>query len=382
MPAPGEPAKRAPGPSTVGEPPASPSRVVAALSGGVDSSVAAALARDSGREVIGLTLRLHGEPDRDGAPRRRASCCAPRDIADARAIARRLDIPFYVLDAEERFERHVVGPFVEAYLEGETPLPCAACNRELKFGHLLRRAAALGARLLTGHYARVARAPDGRFRLLRAKDERRDQSYFLYGLSQEALSQLEFPLGELSKDEVRAEARARGLRVAEKPDSQELCFAPEGYAPFVERRAGRPIPAGRFVTREGRRLGATQGVHRYTIGQRRGLPVVGGRATYAVRLDGATGDVEVDFEAGISLSEIEVRGASWPGGAPTGPFEALVRVRHQHPGEVATVTPLVDDRARVRFRRPVRAPAPGQAAVFYLDDETVGGGTISAARRS
>ncbi|MHB8420325.1 MAG: tRNA 2-thiouridine(34) synthase MnmA [Myxococcales bacterium] len=348
------------------------SRVVVALSGGVDSAVAAA--RVSGeREAIAMTLRLHGAvgPAASG----RGSCCAPEDIDDARAIARQLGVPFYVLAAEDRFERHVVGPFVGAYLRGETPLPCASCNVHLKFGHLLRRARALGAKLVTGHYARIGRSADGRFRLLRARDERRDQSYFLYGLSQEALSQVEFPIGELTKDEVRAEASRRGLRVAAKPDSQELCFVAGDYASFVERRAPPPEP-GPVVDGAGRRLGEHRGVHRYTVGQRRGLPVVSGRPTFVRRIDAGTATVEVGFEEEQARGEIEVAQASWPAGAPSTPFEALVRVRHHHAGEVATVTPLAGARARVRFRLPVRAPAPGQAAVFYQGDETVGGGTI------
>ncbi|MHB1845666.1 MAG: tRNA 2-thiouridine(34) synthase MnmA [Deltaproteobacteria bacterium] len=363
--------------SASGEPVVRPSgRVVAALSGGVDSSVAAAVVVEQGREVVGLTLRLHGEPDPDSGPRRRSSCCAPKDIADARAIARQLSIPFYVLDAEERFERHVVRPFVDAYLEGETPLPCADCNRELKFGHLWRRARALGARLCTGHYARVAQGADGRFRLLRARDLRRDQSYFLYGLSQEVLAGLELPLGELTKDEVRSAARERGLRVAEKPDSQELCFAPADYATFVERRASGPLPTGSFVTQEGRTLGEHAGIHRFTVGQRKGLPIVDGRPTYVKALDAARSEVVVAFEHELARGDLEVDRVSYPAGEPSGPFEALVRVRHQHQGEVAIVTPLGGRRAHVRFRHPVRAPAPGQAAVFYQDDETVGGGTI------
>ncbi len=350
------------------------SRVVVALSGGVDSAVAAARV-SPGREAVAMTLRLHGRVDRPGSGH--GSCCAPEDIDDARAVAGQLGLPFYVLAAEERFERHVVEPFVDGYLRGETPLPCAACNVHLKFGHLLRRARALGARLATGHYARIGRAPDGRCRLLRARDERRDQSYFLYGLSQEALSEVEFPIGELTKDEVRAEAARLGLRVAAKPDSQELCFVSGDYAGFVERR-GEPPPAGPFVDAGGRRLAPHRGVHRYTVGQRRGLPIVDGRPTFVRRIDAPRAEIEVAFEEDLARDAIEVVAASWPAGVPAAPFEAVVRVRHHHAGEVGTVTPLAGDRAQVRFRRPVRAPAPGQAAVFYRDDETVGGGTILA----
>jgi tRNA-specific 2-thiouridylase len=349
--------------------------VVVALSGGVDSAVAAALARDSGRETLGMTLRLH-PASASSQGKTHGSCCAPEDIDDARSVARQLGLPFYVLSAEERFDRDVIAPFVQAYLQGATPLPCAACNTHLKFGHLLRRAQALGARLVTGHYARIGREAGGRYRLLRAIDRRRDQSYFLYGLSQEALAQVEFPVGEMTKDEVRAAAEQRGLRVAQKPDSQELCFVSGDYAAYVEGRAGAIPAPGPFVDAAGRQLGEHRGVHRYTVGQRRGLPVLNGRPTFVQRIDAATGRIEVGDEADLGKHELELGDASYPGGAPSRPFEALVRVRHHHAGELATVTPLDGGRARVRFRSPVRAPAPGQAAVFYQDDETLGGGTI------
>ena len=353
-------------------------KVAAALSGGVDSAVAAALLLERGDQLIGMTLRLHDEP----APSRgrHGSCCAPEDLEDARRVARQLGLPFYLLSAEDRFERHVVGPFVEAYLRGETPLPCAACNRHLKFGHLLRRARAIGHRLCTGHFARIGRSADGRYQLLRARDERRDQSYFLYGLSQEALAQLEFPVGELTKDEVRAAAQRLGLRVAQKPDSQELCFAPRDYGAFVEARAATGPVAGAFVDEAGRSVGSHRGIHRYTVGQRRGLPVVGRlegqQARYVRRIDARTNEIELGPGASLERHELEVDGVSYPGGAPSQPFEALVRIRHRHAGELATVTPLSSGRARVRFRTPVRAPAAGQAAVFYAGDVTVGGGTI------
>ena len=353
-------------------------RVVVALSGGVDSAVAGALAVESGRETLGMTLRLHGVSPAQGTSvaKSHGSCCAPEDIDDARAVARQLGLPFYVLSAEEGFERHVIQPFLRAYSQGTTPLPCASCNTHLKFGHLLRRARALGARLVTGHYARIERGADGRHRLLRALDQRRDQSYFLYGLSQETLAQVEFPIGSLTKEQVRAAAAQRGLQVAQKPDSQELCFVDGDYAGYVERRTEEPPRPGIFVDRSGRQLGAHRGVHRYTVGQRRGLPVLNGAPGFVQRIDPASGAIEVDVEEALGRDEIELGDASYPGGAPAKPFEALVRVRHHHAGELATVTPLSGARARVRFRAPVRAPAPGQAAVFYQGDETLGGGTI------
>ncbi len=354
-------------------------RVVAALSGGVDSAVAASLACESRAEVVGMTLRLYDAPIKPGVKKAHGSCCAPEDIDDARRVAEQLGIPFYLLNGVSRFRDSVIDPFVAAYRQGQTPLPCAACNRELKFGHLLRRARSLGARLCTGHYARVAQGGDGRFRLLRARDVRRDQSYFLYGLGQAELAQVDFPLGELLKDEVRALAAERKLGVAEKPDSQEICFlGGEGYAGFVERHGGSP--SGEVVAADGRVLGKHSGVHQFTVGQRRGLPVLTrsgeSQAPVYVTAISAQGAVTVGDASQLFRTEIEVAAASYPAAVPVHAFEALVRIRHQHAGELATITPLEASRARIRFRQPVRAAAPGQAAVFYQEDEMVGGGTI------
>jgi tRNA-specific 2-thiouridylase len=325
-----------------------------------------------------MTLRLYDSPPRTKASH--GSCCAPEDIDDARRVAEQLGIPFYLLNGVSRFRAAVIDPFVEAYRAGRTPLPCAGCNRELKFGHLLERARAIGARLCTGHYARIERTPAGRYRLLRARDARRDQSYFLFGLAQEQLAQLDFPLGGLLKEEVRALAAQRSLGVAAKPDSQEICFlGGESYSELVERRGGSR--AGDLVDEDGQVIGRHQGVHRFTIGQRRGLPILsqGGASReplYVQRIDGESGRVAVGTAAGLLRQEIEVADASYPCDSPVAAFEALVRIRHQHQGEVATVTPLPSRRARISFRNPVRAAAPGQAAVFYQGDEMVGGGTI------
>jgi tRNA-uridine 2-sulfurtransferase len=351
-----------------------PQRVVAALSGGVDSAVAAALACRQGQEVLGFTLRLYDAPRSEG---RHGSCCAPEDIDDARRVARALGIPFYLLSASDRFEKHVIRPFLDAYLKGETPVPCEACNRHLKFGHLLRRARALSARLCTGHYARIERGPDGRYRLLRALDVARDQSYFLYGLSQQDLAEIDFPLGQRLKSDVRALAADLGLPVAEKPDSQQLCFVAGNYVDYLEKRVPAPDP-GSLVAADGQRVGAHGGVHRFTVGQRRGLPVLGGQPQYVRRIDAESATVEIGPAASLERTEIELRDTRYPGGLPRHAFEALVRIRHQHAGEVATVTPLTENRAKVRFRKAVRAPAPGQAAVFYSGEETLGGGTITA----
>jgi len=267
---------------------------------------------------------------------------------------------------------------MDAYLKGETPVPCEACNRHLKFGHLLRRARALSARLCTGHYARIERGADGRYRLLRAVDVARDQSYFLYGLSQQDLADIDFPLGNLRKPEVRAIAAELGLPVAEKPDSQQLCFVAGSYVEYLERRVAAPGP-GTLIDSAGNAVGTHAGVHRFTVGQRRGLPVLGGETQYVRRIDAGSSTVEIGPAPSLERTEIELRDTRYPGGLPLHSFEALVRVRHQHAGEVATVTPLARNRAKFRFRKAVRAPAPGQAAVFYSGEETLGGGTITAA---
>ena len=295
-------------------------------------------------------------------------------------MAEQLGIPFYLLNGVSRFRAAVIEPFVEAYRVGRTPLPCAACNRELKFGHLLERARAIGARLCTGHYARIERTASGTYRLLRARDVRRDQSYFLYGLEQEQLAQLDFPLGGLLKDEVRQLAVQRSLGVAAKPDSQEICFlGGASYTGLLDQRGGSR--GGEVVDEKGAVLGRHEGVHRFTVGQRRGLPILAQTGAsreplYVHGIDPESGRVAVGTASGLLRREIEVAQTSYPSGSPPSAFEALVRIRHQHAGEVATVTPMPSRRARISFRNPVRAAAPGQAAVFYQGDEMVGGGTI------
>jgi tRNA-specific 2-thiouridylase len=346
-------------------------RVVVAMSGGVDSSAAAALLVEQGHEVLGITLRVWSY---EGAARC-GSCCSPDDIDDARAVASTLGIPFYVADAEEVFRHRVVQPFVRSYLEGKTPVPCVACNRDVKFDFLLAKARALGARLATGHYARVGRTPEG-FCLLRAADASKDQSYFLFTLGQEALAQLEFPVGGLSKAEVRAIAQRHGLPTSEKPESMEICFVPDGdYAGFVERVAG-PQPSGTVVDERGQVLARHRGVHRFTVGQRRGLGVASAEALYVQRIEAGTGAVVVGPASGLERSEFTVLQPSWVQGTPSAEERVQVRIRHRHAGTPARV--VAADRARltVRTEEPVRAVTPGQAAVFYRGDEVLGGGWI------
>jgi tRNA-specific 2-thiouridylase len=347
-------------------------RVLVAMSGGVDSSAAAALLAAEGHEVVGVAMRVWDYSD---AARGR-SCCAPDDLEDARAAARRLGIPFFVANVERSFRERVVDRFVDDYVTGVTPNPCVACNTEVKFEWLLRRARALGAKLATGHYARVERRGD-RHALLTAADPAKDQSYFLYGLGQDALRDVLFPVGGLAKPAVRAEAARAGLPNAEKPESQEICFVTHGDAgDFVALRAPERVRAGEMVSTAGEVLGHHGGVHRFTVGQRRGLGLSGPAPRYVVRIDAEAARVVVGTSEEASRERFEVREASWVAGAPpAAPFEARVKVRHRHEGEAATVSPSPGG-AAVRLARPVRGVAPGQAAVFYVGDEVIGGGRI------
>jgi tRNA-specific 2-thiouridylase len=359
-------------------------RVVVAMSGGVDSSTAAALLKDEGYEVIGLTMHLWGQAQ-DGKGSR-GRCCAPEDIRDARRVADQIGIPHYVVNLKRAFEEEVVQNFVEEYLRGRTPNPCIHCNDQIKFGFLLRKAEELGARALaTGHYARIVRGPAGgaakeeRYLLLRGKDRSKDQSYFLFTLTQRQMSKVLFPLGDKSKAEVRQLASRLGLRVAQKAESQEVCFVPDNdYRRFLEDKRGRKISKpGEIVNRRGEVLGLHQGLYSFTIGQRRGLGIAGSHPYYVLALDCQKNRVIAGRHDELLADGLIAEGMHWISFPEVeGELEASVQIRYRHPGATALLSPLGKGKVRVEFKTPQRAVTPGQAAVFYRGDEVLGGGWI------
>jgi tRNA-uridine 2-sulfurtransferase len=345
-------------------------RVVVAMSGGVDSSAAAALLKEQGHEVIGITLRVWSYEGKAQC----GSCCSPEDIDDARAVAQALDIPFYVASAEDIFKERVVNPFVQSYLGGKTPIPCVACNRDVKFNFLLKRARALGAKLATGHYARVAPGAAG-FELLRGVDAAKDQSYFLFTLGQAELTDVLFPVGGMTKPEVRAVAERHRLPTTHKPESMEICFVPDGdYAGFVEKVAG-PQPAGEIVDPQGQVLGTHPGVHRFTVGQRRGLNLAGPEPRYVQRIEAETNRIVVGPDAGTARDSFGLLQPHWVHGAAPA-HTVQVRIRHRHGGTPGRVEVGADGAARIRLETPARAVTPGQAAVLYDGERVLGGGWI------
>jgi tRNA-specific 2-thiouridylase len=353
-------------------------RVVVAMSGGVDSSVTAALLAEAGYDVVGITLQLY---DHGAATGRKGACCAGRDIEDARAVADRLGIPHYVLDFEARFKAAVIDDFAAAYAEGRTPIPCVRCNERVKFRDLLLVARDLGAEALaTGHYVRRTEGPAGP-ELHRAADPAKDQSYFLFATTREQLGFLRFPLGALDKAATREEARRFGLPVAQKPDSQDICFVPTGhYSGVVARLRPEALAPGEIVHVDGRVLGRHEGTAHFTVGQRRGLGVADGERLYVVGIEPAAHRVVVGPKEASRCGRVELSGVNWLAGPPPaggGPVE--VKTRYNEPATAARVHDLGQGRARVDLLEPQPGIAPGQACVFYDGTRLLGGGWIERA---
>lgn len=353
-------------------------RVVVGMSGGVDSSAAAALLLKEGWEVVGITLKLWPQ---DCVSRAEDKCCGPQAVTDARAVAHRLGIPFYLVDEADEFQQQVIGYFAEEYRAGRTPNPCVMCNEKLKFGTLIRRARQLGADwVATGHYARVGHGAGegGRHLLRRGRDPRKDQSYFLFSLRQDQLARTLFPLGELTKADTRDVARGSALKTAEKEESMEICFVPDNdYGRFLEQARLVERHRGEIVDLHGRVLGQHDGIEFFTVGQRRGLGIAAAQPLYVVELDAGRNRVVVGDAAALERDEFVVERCNWiPFERPPAALEATVKIRYNHPGTTATIEPRADGTAAIRLAEPQRAITPGQACVFYQDDLVLGGGWI------
>jgi len=352
-------------------------RVVVAMSGGVDSSVAAALVADAGHEVVGLSMQLY---DQRASPETFGSCCSLDDLQDARRVAAAIGFPHYILNLEQEFRQTVVDNFVSEYAAGRTPIPCVHCNADLKFSTLVDRASGFeAAGVATGHYARVTYDEElHRYRLWRSVDRDKDQTYFLFSLTQDQLAHALFPVGHLRKAEVRDVARRLGLTVADKPDSHEICFVPDGdYASFVASRSPQVARRGAIVDEGGNTVGSHGGVHRFTIGQRKGLGVASPIPLYVLAIDAGSGDVTVGPRASLERNTLTATSVNWSAmAAPADWLAVSAQIRHRHRAAPARVRAVSDDRAELVFDEPQAAVTPGQAVVFYDDDVVVGGGWI------
>lgn len=354
-------------------------KIVVAMSGGVDSAVTAALAMEAGYDVVGVTLQLY---DQGATARRAGSCCAGQDIRDARAVADRLGFPHYVLDYESRFKESVIDAFADSYVQGYTPIPCVTCNQTVKFTDLLGVARDLGATALaTGHYARRVEGKSGA-ELHRAVDDSRDQSYFLFATTRDQLNYLRFPLGDMAKTTVRAHAERLALPVAQKPDSQDICFVPDGrYADIVQKLRPEAANPGPIVDMAGRELGRHDGVIHFTIGQRKGIGVAAAEPLYVVALDPASAKVTVGPRSALGRDQVDVRALNWlgEGDGPSDGADALIKLRSAQPAIPGRLSAVKAGSVTARLDVPQEGVAPGQAAVFYRGARVLGGGWIAKA---
>jgi tRNA-uridine 2-sulfurtransferase len=352
-------------------------RVVVGMSGGVDSSAAAALLLEQGYDVVGITLKLWPQ---DCISRAEDKCCGPQAVTDARSVSNKLGIPYFLVDEADEFQKQVISYFAEEYKAGRTPNPCVMCNERLKFGTLINRARQLGAEYVaTGHYARINTSENGRTLLMRGRDPKKDQSYFLFSLKQEQLSRCLMPLGELTKTDTREVARSACLKTAEKEESMEICFVPDkDYGRFLTQAKLVEKHRGEIVNLQGQVLGHHEGIEFFTIGQRKGLHLTSPKPLYVIELDPEKNRVIVGDESALEKDELTVERCNWiPFSELQQPIEVLAKIRYNHPGVVATVTPAENGSAKVKLHIPQRAVTPGQACVFYQDDLVVGGGWIT-----
>lgn len=355
-------------------------RIVVAMSGGVDSSVAAALLAEQGHDVIGVSMQLYDNSQvTDSGQRAFGTCCTIDDLYDARRVAATIGIPHYIVNFESQFGEHVIANFVREYVGGRTPIPCSHCNSDLKFAELLDRAKAYDAQqLATGHYARITRDEGGRYHLHRGADNSKDQTYFLFSLTQEQLARAAFPVGHLDKDTVRQHAQRLNLHVTSKPDSQEICFVPDGdYAAFIERRAPEAARPGTVIDQDGRVLGTHAGVHRFTIGQRKGLGLSSSEPLYVTEIKPEAAQVVVGSRDALGRTQLTASGVNWISGeAPSDWRRVSAQIRHRHAAAPARVRRTDHERIELDFDAPQSAITPGQAVVFYEGEEVLGGGWI------